>query len=317
MLSNINKLPTGLVWLGLLLPLISYGQVSGNQVMQRQGGRYQEEHNNSPSALLPDKLQLTDSTFLLGANVMQHVKADRYVAVFSLRQEASSVAVAEKLLSARVHRFTERLRRLDVDAANMYTDIITQTQVHDVRTSEVGGVTTNQEYLKGFELTRNVIVPFRRAEALNQMLTIAAADSIYDLVKVDYIVSDPDAVYAALFKAASEVINRKKANYLALTSVQLRPEAQPYAEVFSSYVPAEQYKSYQAAVKTPLYEETDADGRRRERYKALPTLSTYYYDTPSNSGFDRVINPVVTEPVVTFTLAVQVKYSIEKPIRHR
>lgn len=212
-------------------------------------------------------------------------------------------------MAARVQRFTARLRRLDVDASGIYTDVVAQTQVHDIRTGAVA-----EEYLRGFELTRNVIVPFRRPETMNELLLAAAADSIYDLVKVDYVVSDPEAVYANLFKAASEVIGRKKANYLALTGAQLRPAAQPYAEVFATFVPGEQYKSYQAAVKADYYD-VDEDGNQRRHFKTLPALTTYYYQAPSTSGFDRVINPVVTEPVVTFTLALQVKYTLQKPAR--
>lgn len=298
-----------------VVPLAGQAQISGNQVTGSRGGRYRSGEGSSPAALLPDKLLLTDSTFLVSANVMQHVRADHYVAVFSLRQEARTVAGAEKRLSARIQRFTGQLRKLDVDAAGIYTDIITQTQVHDVRTTTQAGRLTNEEYLRGFELTRNVIVPFRRAEALNQMLVAAAADSIYDLVKVDYIVSNPEAVYANLFKAATEVIGRKKANYLALTAAQVYPMAQPYTELFSAFTPGNQYSAYEAAVKTPLYQETDEEGRRRERYKALPTLTTYYYNAPAADGFDRVINPIVTEPVVTYTLALQVKYTLQKPTR--
>lgn len=292
-----------------LTPLTLLAQVSGNQAM-RQRNRYSEGAAGGPVALLADKLALTDSTFLVGANVMQHVRADRYVAVFGLRQQAPTVAAAEKHLSARVRRFTDRVRRLDVEASGIYTDIVTQTQVHDVHTVNAEAV----EYLRGFELTRNVIVPFRKVETISQLLVAAATDSIYDLVKVDYIVSDPEAVYAALFKAATDIITRKKGNYLTLTGAQVQPAAQPYAEVFASYVPAGQYSAYEAAVKT-VYYDYDRYGNRQERYRGLPRLTTFYYDAPATSGYDRVINPVVTEPMVTFTLGLQVKYTLQKPAR--
>ncbi len=288
-----------------LLPALVHAQVSGNQVTGRT--RYSGDYEQAIIAVSPQNLALTDSTFLIGANVMQHVRADRYVAVFSLREEARTVVAAEKHLSARVQRFTGRLRRLDVEAHDVFTDIITQKRVQDVRASQQQGF-SREAYQRGFELTRNVIVPFRRIEVLNEMMVAAATDSIYDLVKVDYIVSDPEAVYANLFKAATEIINRKKTNYLALTAAQLRPAAQPYAEHFASYVPASQYRSYEATVAVPYYQNDSYT------YKGLPPLTTYYYSPPSVSGFDRVINPVVTEPVVTYTLALQVKYTVQKSV---
>jgi uncharacterized protein YggE len=296
-----------LLW---LLPMLGQAQVSGNQVLGRSHARRYVSSEAESAPALPSNLFLTDSTFLVGANVMQHVRADRYVAVFGLREEAATVAAADKHLSARVQRFTARLRRLDIDAKDVYTDIGTQKRVQDVRASRQAGF-SREAYVRGFELTRNVIIPFRRIQVLDEMLVAAATDSIYDLVKVDYIVSDPEAVYASLFKAATEVIARKRANYVALTAAPLRPTAQPYAEVFSSFVPAGQYQAYEATVTTPY----TVSGEYNQAFKGLPTLTTFYYSPPSTDGFDRIINPVVTEPVVTYTLGIQVKYTLQKPAR--
>ena len=293
----------------VLLQRGAQAQVSGNQVTENHTRYYGRPQSGEGTNGTTSRLLLTDSTFIIGASVMQHVRADRYVAVFGVRQQEASVALADRRLAQRIQRFTDRLRRLDVASKEVYTDIITQKRVEDVRESRQTGF-NREAYVKGFELTRNVIEPFRRIETLNQMMVAAAADSIYDLVKVDYIVSDPEAVYSSLFKAATTVIGRKRNNYVQLTAVQLQPAGQPYAESFASFVPAEQYSSYQATVTTP-YTLTEYD-----RYKGLPPLVTYYYSPPSANGFDQVINPVVTEPVVTYTLTLQVKYTVKKP-RHR
>lgn len=308
-------------WLGILVLVAmaqaGWAQVSGNQVNRRAS---RSERESPEAAVLPGQLALTDSTFLLSANVMQHVKADSYVAVFGLRQEASSVAATEKRLAARVQHFTQRLKQLGIDGKEIYTDIIAQERIKDVRITrndspgygKPAGF-TGEEYLRGFESTRNVMVSFRRIAMLDDMLVAAAADSIFDLVKVDYIVNDPEAVYTNLFKAAAEVINRKKTNYLLLTGAQLQAAAQPYLEQFSTFVPADEYQSYEAAVTAPYFNRENENSQ----YKGLPALTTRYYSPPSSNGFDRVINPVVIEPAVTFTLAVQVKYTLQKPSRTR
>ncbi|GAB3651138.1 hypothetical protein GCM10027594_26310 [Hymenobacter agri] len=289
-------------------PLLGWAQVSGNAVLESRRRGYSGEP--APAATLPDKLFLTDSTFVLGANVMQHVRADSYVAVFGLRQEATTVSAAEKRLAARVQHFTGRLRQLGIDGKDVYTDIITQQRIKDLRAvkDREANAFVNfhaEEYVRGFESTRNVVVSFRRISLLNEMLVAAAADSVFDLVKVDYIVNKPEEVYDNLFKAAAEVINRKKEKYLLLTTARLRPAAQPYAEQFSSFVPAGQYQTYEAVIATPFV----YDYRQNYSYKGLRTLTTYYYSPPSADGFDRVINPVVVEPAVTYTLAIQVKYT--------
>jgi hypothetical protein len=37
---------------------------------------------------------------------------------------------------------------------------------------------------------------------------------------------------------------------------------------------------------------------------------TFYFNALTGDGFDRVVNPVVLEPVVQFTLYVKVKYEL-------
>ncbi|MBF9141955.1 SIMPL domain-containing protein [Hymenobacter properus] len=310
--TNRSRLLLGL----LALPGLAQAQVSGNQVTgNARRYRYQQEEqtDNRRPTVLPDRLFLTDSTFVLGANVMQHVRADSYVAVFGLRQEAATVSAAEKRLTARVQRFTGRLRQLGVEGKDVYTDIVTQQRIKDLRPVKErdNNAYINfqaEEYVRGFESTRNIVVSFRRINLLNDMLVAAAADSVFDLVKVDYIVNKPEEVYDNLFKAAAEVIKRKKDKYLLLTAARLRPSAQPYAEQFTSYVPGGQYENYEAVIATPF----NYDYRQGYNYKGLRALTTYYYSPPSADGFDRVINPVVVEPAVTYTLAIQVKYTLRK-----
>ncbi|GAB3584605.1 hypothetical protein GCM10027345_31830 [Hymenobacter daeguensis] len=314
MQDTMNWLSATRLGLGLLvLPGLAHAQVSGNQVTgNARRYRYQQEEpaDSRRATVVPERLFLTDSTFVLGANVMQHVRADSYVAVFGLRQEAATVGAAEKRLAARVQHFTGRLRQLGIDGKDVYTDIITQQRIKDLRPvkDRENNAYVNfhaEEYVRGFESTRNVVVSFRRINLLNDMLVAAAADSVFDLVKVDYIVNKPEEVYDNLFKAAAEVINRKKDRYLQLTAARLRPSAQPYAEQFASYVPGGQYQNYEAVIATPFV----YDYRQGYNYKGLRALTTYYYSPPSADGFDRVINPVVTEPAVTYTLAIQVKYT--------
>jgi len=40
---------------------------------------------------------------------------------------------------------------------------------------------------------------------------------------------------------------------------------------------------------------------------------TFYFNALSSQGFDHVVNPVIIEPVVQFTLYLKVKYSLGSP----
>jgi len=45
--------------------------------------------------------------------------------------------------------------------------------------------------------------------------------------------------------------------------------------------------------------------------KELNSAQAFYYDQLDYSGYDKIINPVVIEPMVEFVLNLQVKFKIE------
>lgn len=53
----------------------------------------------------------------------------------------------------------------------------------------------------------------------------------------------------------------------------------------------------------------------RQRYAVQQARKsrTFYYNGLDADGFDEVINPVITEPTVQFTLYLKVKYEVEPP----
>lgn len=40
---------------------------------------------------------------------------------------------------------------------------------------------------------------------------------------------------------------------------------------------------------------------------------TFYYNGLVGDGFDTVVNPVITQPVIQYTLYLKVKYEVEQP----
>jgi hypothetical protein len=70
------------------------------------------------------------------------------------------------------------------------------------------------------------------------------------------------------------------------------------------------YDSYAA------YESEEMSGDRyRQKYTIQGARKgrTFFFHPLTANGFDRVINPVVLEPVVQFTLYLKVRYKMEQP----
>ncbi len=274
-------------------------QQSGNSVY---GQGYNAPHGKYPTK---ESLYLSDSTFIIEASVVQNVIADGYVAAFGLSEEGTTLKECNEKIDKRIKEFTDQLTKMGIAKTDIYVDMTSQNKVYDYK---MNGELA-EEYLQGFELKKNIVVKFAHIGDLDQMVITASNIGIYDLVKVDYIVNDLAAIHTQLFNAATEIINQKKAQYATLTNARLSPASEIYGDQFYSYYPDQLYSSYQA------YESGNVTGsgyNNNTTTKNIRKSATYYYDKINYSGFDKVINPYVTEPAVEFVLTLQVKFEIEK-----
>jgi uncharacterized protein YggE len=278
-------------------------QISGNQVFSDRTNDM-IYHGNVPRPGLT-RLYLSDTSFIVQARVLKNTKADYYIAAFGLNQEASTVAEGNNQINARIRNFIDNIRKAGIKEQDIYTDIITQYRVYDLKRS--GNIIT--EYLKGYELSKNVIVKYYKPSQIEQMLTLASRDSIIDLIKVDYVVEDVSKEYDELFETATEVIKKKKDMYVKLTSANILPQAQIFGEEFTAYYPNGMYKNYKAFASN-FYESSFPDTDRKQ---AMKKFETFYYDKIDYAGFDRIVHPAVLEPVVEFVLVLQVRYNIARP----
>lgn len=283
-----------------LLLLIStvYAQQSGNSV-------YGQNYNSTAGKIQTvDKLFLTDSTFIIQANVALNVIADNYVATFGVAEQSATLSDCNDKIEKRIQGFITDLSKIGITAADVYVDMTTQNKIYDYKM--IGSI--EEQYLKGFELKKNVIIKFINIKDLDKMVISASTFQIYDLVKVDYNVTDNNKIYTQLFVAAMEIINQKKGLYAGATNSKLSPVSEIYGEEFYSFSPSQLYKSYTA------YESGDVYGGYSSSYtkKDMRKSTTYYYDKMSYSGLDKIINPIVTEPVVEFVLTLQIKFQVEK-----
>ena len=291
-------------FVGMLLfsALTTFGQVSGNQVFN-QYGNYGDK-NSSPATPSPSKIYLTDSTFFINSSVLINVVADSYVATFGVAESAETLKAANMQIEDRIQKFISALKKMGVLPSDIYVDMTTQTQILDYK---INGSYAEQ-FISGFEQKKNVIVKFKNINDLDKMVIAASEYEIYDLVKVDYIVTDHNKIYTQLFQTAMEFLNNKKDLYVKATNIKLNKYPKISGELFYSLTPPELYESY--TPKNISTEYSDYDYNRKK--KNLQVSTTYYYNHINYSTFDKVINPIVTAPAVEFILLLQLKFDIEK-----
>jgi hypothetical protein len=76
----------------------------------------------------------------------------------------------------------------------------------------------------------------------------------------------------------------------------------------ATYYPTQLYDSYAAFESEEIHPD-----RQKYTVKTARKSRTFFFNSLDGNGFDAVVNPVVTEPVVQFTLYLKVKYEVEQP----
>ncbi len=282
-----------------------FAQASGNIGYGQSGANAKAEQNErSKRAASAAEAPPTATSMFIEASVLMNVKADEHVAVFGVSEECVTVAECNQKMDATVGEFAGALKELGVGASDTFVDFAAQNKIYGYQvTGEVA-----KERLVGFELKKNVSVHYKDRALLDRLVIAASRSKIFDLIKVDYIVRDTAGVEDKLMEEAARIIKGKAARYEKLFDTRLLPPAQIYASKPSIYFPTEMYDSYTA------YESEDVSNdvpRQKYTVQSARKSRTFFFNALNADGFDEVVNPIVIEPVVQFTLYLKVKYEIE------
>jgi uncharacterized protein YggE len=285
---------------------VSVAQASGNIGYSQSGGNARAEQNErNKRVLAKEDAPPSATSMFVEASVLLNVKADEHVAVFGLAHECATVAECNQKMDATVNGFSEDLKRLGVAPDAIFVDFAAQNKIYAFQLE--GNLA--KEKLVGFELKKNIAVHYRDKSLLDKLIVTAAASKIFDLIKVDYIVRDPGSIHNRLAEEAARIIKQKMARHEKLLGIKLQPPAQVFAERYSAYFPTEMYDSYTAAESENISQSYDDEKYVVQRARKS---RTFFFNPLNADGFDAVVNPIVIEPVVQFTLYLRIKYEVEQ-----
>lgn len=276
---------------------ICFAQMSGNRIYGNQGYAQNKRKPQANTGTVRSGSQL-----LIEANVLLNLKPDSYVAVFSVAQEAKTAEESNNKVNSQVEDFLKSLSGLGVTKNDIYVDFITQNKVYDF---EVAG-TVAKQYLAGIETKKTVAVKFKNRDAFEKIVIAATKVGIFDLIKVDYIVSDFEAVKERLFDEALKVVKKKEARYQNAFGMMLKSFGL-LSEKYDAFYPAERYENYQAS-ESGAVENTNY--REGKTFVYLRKSTSFFYEPLNGDTFDRMINPISIEPTVQFTVYLQVQYGV-------
>jgi uncharacterized protein YggE len=251
---------------------------------------------------------------LLEANVMINVKAESYVAIFSLTQYGKTIEEVETAMRTRSEVFKASLQQEGMDAKQIFFDPITMIPTYETEVTQKKLSRTFNEVPTGFEMKRNVHITFYKQEQINPIITMAAKAEVYDLVKVDYNIENKDAVVSMLRQEALKILLDKKA---VLEKAGIHTRFTQVGEMHNSAYPAERYAQYYAyrSGVAPAFLNNNNDKNKpiQVQYNYADKNKTIYYDKVSDRQFDKIINPVVNEPMVQVFLSLKGEFRIYDP----
>lgn len=285
--------------LGLLffVNAISFAQESGNQIYGNQG--YYNQTRRQPPTNTGSLASANFNFYSVEASVLMNLKPDAFVAVFGINEEAPTAAASNEKVNTKIESLTKSLGGLGITKTDLFFDFITQNRVYDY-ISEGSSVT---EKFSGFETKKTIAVRYKSRDLFEKIVAAAANVQIFDLIKVDYIVNDFDAVKARLFEEAAKIIKAKREKYMNSFGITNLAPIGLASEKYDAFYPGESYRRYQA------FESGEASTSYNYGTKVIKRKSfTFFYEPLSASKFDTTINPIGIEPIVQFTLYLRMDY---------
>lgn len=149
------------------------GRAGGNVGFSQTGGRgAAQQSERAKRVLTAQVLRASGKRMFVEANVLMNVKADEYVAVFGISEEGDTVTESGRKMAATVKGFSDELKKLGLGVEGIFVDFVAQNKIYRF---EVAGDVA-RERLVGFELKKNVSIPFRDRGLLDK-LVVAASES--------------------------------------------------------------------------------------------------------------------------------------------
>ena len=254
-----------------------------------------------------------ENTMEVSINALSNQKASAYTAIFNVVQLGQTAESTNAALSNRIESFTGGLKSIGLADGDIYVDLVNFLPKYEFDVSKkLFSKKSFKEIPIGFELQKNVHIRFTDPSLLDKILSAAAAQEIYDIVKVDYFVSNSDEIYAELRATALNYLNDIKRQYLAI-GIELDSAYVITGENAWVAYPNDRYQSYQAFSSQKLTTQQKQDSKIDQVDKPV----SRFYDAIAANDYDIVINPEILEPAVQYSYNLVVRFTLPERIPKR
>lgn len=296
----------------LLLFFLVVNQFLAAQVMGNYAEKQQTYQNIVPNAqyrAVPKAaFFISENQIEISINTLSNQKASAYTAIFSVTQAGKTADETNALLNARLDGFLTDLKNIGILSADIYVDMVNFLPKYEYDVSKkLFSRKTYTEIPKGFELQKNIHIRYTNPTLLERIVTAAARQEIYDIVKVDYFVNDSEGIYSQLRETTFKYLQKIESQY---KTIGIRLDSAYVISAENAWVayPINRYESYQA------FSTQRIDADENSKVNSADKITSRFYNAVPANDYDIVINPEILEPAVQFSYNLVVRFTIPERI---
>lgn len=293
----------------LFIAVVNFAQVSGN-INYEKNSNYNYNTGNPGTKVtdnIPQAQWLDERTVMLEVNALSNQSASSYTAIFNIKQLGQTSEEADRVFNERYDAFVNQLIAAGIKREDIYLDLVSFVPVYEFEEEKkLFSKKTYNEIPKGFEIQQNVHIRYKDSRQLGKMMSAAAKNEIYDIVKVDYFIENSEEVYHDLRKRAVEYINKEILQFEIL-GLELDDTYRFATEEERAAYPSDRYASYKA------FSSQSLDGTSKGKVNNADKAQTHFYQKINFDEFEIIVNPAILEPAVQFMYNLKVKFRLKQP----
>lgn len=282
-------------------------QVLGNAgYADRNNHNSNHDYTNSVS-----QISTSNNDFMtLKIKGIYNEKASSYVATFSVLQLGLNINEVTSLMDERVLNIQKSIQKINPTIEVVVDMISFLPRFESQSTSRLFRKKTYTEIPVGFVLTKNLIIQYKKASDLDDIISICANNDVYDLAKVDYITNNLDGIKDKLQERVLLEYNKKMKFYGIIKNVDLLSKEKTIEENFEIFYPIENYKNYKAYTKAYI-------PMGNNLINKVEHNETLYYDGVKPKTHSFVVNPDITEPAIQIIYEMTIVIDLRTKVREK
>jgi hypothetical protein len=232
----------------------------------------------------------------------------RRIAYFGLTQMGKNIDEVNELMDARIKNVAQEIKKLG-SSVEFYVDMISFVPIYEFETEKkLFNKRTYNEVPKGFELKKNIHIAFSDGNMMNKIMAICGTNEIYDLIKVDYISKNIEAVHDTLRKQANLVYTKMVKNHEFILGMDFSKKRKQFNEGFNVAYPKDRYNSYTA------YSSAQLNAKRKSVVTKAEKSLTMYYEPIHFLQEKFILNPEILQPSLQVIYEMQVVIQLTDPV---